>query len=429
MKAMNIAEKILARSAGKTQVSPGELIWCKVDRLMTHDPCSPGVIGIFDREFGPEAKIWDLDRYILIADHFVYTTDTQANNNLEKMRNFADRKAVRHFYDVGTPDYKGVCHVALAEGGHSRPGELMVGTDSHTVTAGAFGTFAIGVGNTDAALALGTGEILLKVPASIRVEFKGTMPAGLTAKDLILKLVGDLGVAGATYCALEFGGSVIENMSLDERMTLCNMAIECGAKTGLMEPNQAALQYLEERNISEFKIIQPDDEAEYQQVIEYDITDMEPQVAKPSSPDNVVPISELEGQEVDRVYLGSCTGGKLEDFLRFAEVVAGQKVAVETYAVPATQEVLRQIIIHKVNGISIYECLIEAGVKVATFGGCAACCGGPKDTFGRVNEAIRVVSTTNRNFPGRMGHKEASVYLASPITSAQVALTGSFSKL
>ncbi|MDX2469250.1 MAG: aconitase/3-isopropylmalate dehydratase large subunit family protein [SAR324 cluster bacterium] len=424
MKPMTITEKILATKAGKDFVQAGETHWCKIDRIFTHDPCSPGVIGIFNKEFGEDAPIFSKQNYIMIPDHFVYTTDDLANGNLVLMREFAKRKGVEHFYDVGTPDYKGVCHVAMVEGGHVRPNELMLGTDSHTVTAGAFGCFAIGVGNTDAAYALGTGEILLKVPQSIKVQIEGKMPDAVSAKDLILFLLGQLGVNGATYKTLEFCGSTLEAMGAEERMTLCNMATEAGAKSGIIAPNQASTDYLRALGLEPEEGLQADEGANYIQTIKIEASKMVPIVAKPNSPDHSARVTEVSGTKVNQVYLGSCTGGKLEDFRAFAAQVAGRKVQVPTFAVPATQSVFNDLIKEKIAGVSLYEILQAAGVLIAPNAGCAACCGGPKGTFGRVDTALTVVSTTNRNFPGRMGNKEARVFLTSAQTAAATALMG-----
>ena len=419
-----LSQKILAKASGKKSVESGEVVWAKVDILMTHDPCSPGVIGIFKREFGENARVWNPERHILIPDHFIFTTDAQANANVRLMRDFAKEQGIRHFYDVGSKDYKGVCHIALAQEGHNRPGEVLVGTDSHTVTSGAFGTFAIGVGNTDAAFILGTGEIPLKVPATIKVVFNGELQRHLMAKDLILQVLADLTTKGATYCAIEFSGEVVDNMSVEERMTLCNMVIECGAKNGIMIPNNATLKYLDERNSISFEVFTPDEDAEYTKVLKYDVTHMQPLVAKPHSPDNVEVVDQVKGKSLDRAYIGSCTGGKLTDFVAAAQVLDGRKVAIDTFAVPATKEVLNEIIMTKIGDKSVYEILVNAGVHLSTEPGCAACCGGPADTFGRVNEPQDTISTTNRNFTGRMGNKQARIYLASPYTVAASSVAG-----
>jgi len=419
-----ISQKILARASGRESVTPGEIVWAKVDILMSHDPCTPGVASVFKKEFGAQAKVWDAQRFIMIPDHFVYSADAQANQNIRVMREFAAEQGIKYFYDVGTPQYKGVCHIGLAEGGHTRPGEVLLGTDSHTVTAGAFGCFAIGLGITDAAYALGTGEIPLKVPSTIRVNYHGEQPAHVQAKDLILALMAELTVDGATYEAIEFGGSAVEAMSVDERMTMCNMVVECGAKNGIMVPNQATLDYLAGRTDIPYHVVEADADACYSRVVEFDVSTMQPLVAKPHSPDNVVTADSLKNVAVSQAYIGSCTGGKLADFRAAAQVLKGHRVCIPTFAVPATKEVFHQLIATQIDGQSLYQILCDAGVQLSAEAGCAACCGGPADTFGRVNDPISVISTTNRNFVGRMGHKRACIYLASPYSVAAAAVTG-----
>lgn len=419
-----LTEKILAKASGKQSAEVGDLVWTKVDVLMTHDPCSPGVIGIFKREFGENARVWDRERHILIPDHFIFTSDDKANANIRLMREFAKEQGLKYFYDVGTKDYKGVCHIALAEGGHNRPGEVLVGTDSHTVTSGAFGTFSIGVGNTDAAFILGTGESPLKVPPTIRVNLHNECKSHVMAKDIILKIIGDITVSGATYCAIEFGGEAVDLMGVADRMTICNMVVECGGKNGIMAPNQYTLDYVTQRTFIPFEALKPDSGAKYVRTLDYDLSTLEPLVAKPHSPDNVDTLDNVCGTKIDRAYIGSCTGGKLSDFVAAAKIIDGHKVVIDTYAVPATREVSEGIIHTKVNGRTVFDILKDAGVYVTFEAGCGACCGGPLDTFGRVNDAISVISTTNRNFPGRMGNKEALVYLASPYAVASTAITG-----
>jgi 3-isopropylmalate/(R)-2-methylmalate dehydratase large subunit len=421
---MNVTEKIIAKKAGKKSVKPGDLVWADIDVLMTHDPCSPGVISIFKENFGKTAKVWDNERHIMIPDHFIFTADKKSNANVQIMREFAKEQNTKYFYDVGTPNYKGVCHIALAEGGHNLPGELLLGTDSHTVTSGAFGTLGIGVGNTDAAFALGTGKILLKVPETIKIVLNGSLPQYVKAKDVILKIVGDLTMNGATYCAIEFAGDYIDTLGVEDRMTICNMVIECGAKNGIMVPNQAVLDYLEDKSYRPFEIVEPDADATYLKVIEYDVSTFEPYIAKPHSPDNLDIISNVKGIEIDQAYIGSCTGGKLSDFVMVADYLQGKKVKIKTYAVPATQDVADGLNTSFVRGESVYSILKNAGVSVSLQASCAACLGGPKDTFGRVQDEINVISTTNRNFRGRMGNKNANIYLASPIITIATAIEG-----
>ncbi|NPT35377.1 3-isopropylmalate dehydratase large subunit [Paraburkholderia xenovorans] len=419
-----LSQKVLARASGRSRVTPGEVVWAKVDVLMSHDPCSPGVISIFKKEFGANARVWDPERFVMIPDHFIYTADVLANQNVRVMREFAREQEIKYFYDVGTPRYRGVCHIGLAEGGHNRPGEVLLGTDSHTVTSGAFGTFAVGLGITDAAFALGTGEIPLKVPATIRVNFNGELPPHVLAKDLILAVLGELTIDGATYQAIEFGGAVVDALSVEERMTLCNMVVECGAKNGIMVPNQATLDYLATRNEVPFEVLTPDADADYVRVLDVDVSKMQPLVAKPHSPDNVDGIDRVADTRITQAYIGSCTGGKLEDFVAAAKILKGRKVSVPTFAVPATKEVFHGIVTTQVDGVSVYSIFTDAGVALSSEPSCAACCGGPADTFGRVNEPISVASTTNRNFVGRMGNKRASIYLGSPYTVAAAAVAG-----
>ena len=428
---MTLTEKILARACDRSRVVPGENIWVKADLLMTHDVCGPGTIGVFKREFGANAKVWDREKVVIIPDHYIFTSDARANRNLEILREFAHEQGIKYFYDItdlanfkANPDYKGVCHIALAQEGHTRPGEVLFGTDSHTCNAGAFGQFATGIGNTDAAFVMGTGKLLLKVPATMRFTFEGEMPPYLLAKDLILQVIGDIGVAGATYRALEIDGDTIEGMTMEERMTLCNMAIEAGGKNGVIAPDQTTFDYVRARTDKPFEPLYPDPDATYYSHRVYDVTKLEPIVAKPHSPDNKAKVSEVKDVKIDRVYIGSCTGGKTTDFIHAAQILKGKQVKVPTYLVPATQKVYDDLFVEKIEGYTLAEIFAQAGCIEPAAPSCAACLGGPKDTFGRMNEAEVCVSTTNRNFPGRMGSKQAQVYLASPFTAAASALTG-----
>lgn len=423
MSGQTITEKILARHAGRDSVSPGETVWVNADVLMTHDVCGPGTIGILQKELGPDAKVWDQDKVVIIPDHYIFTEDPESNRNVDVLREFANAQQLPYYYDVGTPSYKGVCHVALAEEGHTRPGEVLFGTDSHTCTAGAFGLFATGIGNTDAAFVMGTGKLWLRVPDSLRIAYEGQMPAHLTAKDLILALIGSIGVDGATYCALEFVGSATAALDMEERMTLCNMAIECGAKSGIVPPDDTTLEFVKARAKKPFEAVMSDADASYLQQHQFDVTTMAPQVAKPHSPDNVSDVTELDQTAVSRCYIGSCTGGKIEDFIRAAEILDGKNVAVDTFCVPATNLVDQAFDSVERNGRSLRRIFEDAGAKIGP-PSCAACLGGPIDTFGRTHGSEVVISTTNRNFPGRMGSPDSAVYLASPYTVAASALTG-----
>jgi 3-isopropylmalate/(R)-2-methylmalate dehydratase large subunit len=426
MNPMTMTEKILARHAGRDAVAPGDNIWIDVDVLMTHDVCGPGTIGIFKQHFGgAAARVWDRSKVVLIPDHYIFTADPMANRNVKVLRQFATEQDLPYFYDVGGDRYKGVCHIALPEEGHTRPGEVLLGTDSHTCTAGAFGEFATGIGNTDAGFVMGTGKLWLKVPPTMRFVFHGELPPYLMAKDLILAVIGDIGCDGATYRAMEFDGDGVYALNIEERMTLCNMVIEAGGKNGVIAPDKVTLDYVNQRNAGQkpFTSVFSDKDAKFDFEKVYDVRKLEPVVAKPHSPDNKAKVSEVKGTKIDRAYIGSCTGGKMTDFRAAARILKGKAVKVDTFVVPATSEIARGLKTEKLNGQSLEEIFINAGAKMGE-PSCAACLGGPSDTFGRLNEAISCISTTNRNFPGRMGHKEAQVFLASPLTVAASAIQG-----
>jgi 3-isopropylmalate/(R)-2-methylmalate dehydratase large subunit len=398
---------------------------------MTHDVCGPGTIGVFKREFGSDAKVWDREKIVLIPDHYIFTADERANRNVDILRDFAREQGIKYFYDItdrsdfkANPDYKGVCHIALAQEGHTRPGEVLFGTDSHTCNAGAFGEFATGIGNTDAAFILGTGKLLIKVPATMRFVLDGEMPPYLLAKDLILQIIGDITVSGANYRTMEFAGEAVRRMSMEERMTLCNMAIEAGGKNGTIAPDETTFEYVRARTDKPFEPVYTDADAKFYSSWQYDVSTLEPVVAKPHSPDNRALARECRDVKINRVYIGSCTGGKTSDFLNAARILKGRQVKVPTYIVPATQKVYEDLFTEKYEGQTLSEIFLAAGCIEPAAPSCAACLGGPKDTFGRLNEPEICVSTTNRNFPGRMGNKEAQIYLASPYTAAASALTG-----
>ncbi|KAL7618054.1 3-isopropylmalate dehydratase large subunit, chloroplastic [Lactuca sativa] len=433
---MTMTEKIFTKSSEKSQLSPGENVWVNVDVLMTHDVCGPGAIGIFKKEFGSDAKVWDREKVVIIPDHYIFTSDERANRNVDIIRDFSNEQNIKYFYDIkdlgnfkANPDYKGVCHVALAQEGHCRPGEVLLGTDSHTCTAGAFGQFATGIGNTDAGFVLGTGKLLLKVPPTLRFVLDGEMPNYLLAKDLILQIIGEISVSGATYKAMEFVGSTVESLTMEERMTLCNMVVEAGGKNGIVPADATTFKYLEDKTSLPYEPVYSDDQARFLAEYRIDVSKLEPLVAKPHSPDNRGLARECKDVKIDRVYIGSCTGGKTEDFLAAAKVflASGKKVKVPTFLVPATQKVWMDVYTLPVPGSGGKTCsqiFEEAGCDAPASPSCGACLGGPKDTYARMNEAQVCVSTTNRNFPGRMGHKEGQVYLASPYTAAASALTG-----
>jgi 3-isopropylmalate/(R)-2-methylmalate dehydratase large subunit len=419
-----LTEKILAKASGKSRVDPGDNVWVNVDILLTHDVCGPGTIGVFEKEFGKIARVWDREKIVIIPDHYIYTRDESARRNVDTLRTFVKQQGLPYYYDPGTPSYKGVCHVALPEEGHVRPGEIIFGTDSHTCTHGALGSFATGIGNTDAGFVMGTGKLLVKVPKTLRFTLNGPKPDYITAKDMILRIIGDIGVDGANYCAMEFRGEAIRALSIEERMTLCNMAIEAGGKNGIIEPDEKTLAYVKARTKKPFNPLYSDLDAVVEQDVTYDVSMFEPCVAAPHLPSNYFSARQKADVKVDRSYIGSCTGGKLTDFLMAARILKGRKVRIDTYLVPATVQVAEGLITTQLDGKTLVEIFAEAGCLPIAPPSCAACLGGPVDTFGRTISKEVVISTTNRNFVGRMGSKESQIYLASPYTAAASALTG-----
>ena len=446
---MTLTEKILARGAGKRQVAAGENVWVNADILLTHDVCGPGSIGVFKREFGEQAKVWDPKKIVIIPDHYIFTADRLSNRNVDILRDFAKEQQLPYFYDViDDPQgswkfdasrgqlqrqygshYQGVCHAALPRLGHARPGEILFGTDSHTCMAGAFGEFASGIGNTDAGFILGTGKLLVKVPETMRFYLEGKIPPGVMAKDVILWVIGDIGFDGATYRAMQWEGPGASALDIDDRMTITNMAIEAGAKNGIFPADEKTFAYVDERiglngTRSDYQPVEVDKDQKFIFDKVYDLSTLEPTVAMHPNPGNRALAKELEKVSLDRAYIGSCTGGKTSDFVAFAEVVRGKRVRIETYGVPATSDVVAELKNTKWEDQSVWEVLVDAGVRMTENASCAACLGGPSDTFGRLNAPLTCISATNRNFPGRMGSKESKVYLASPYTVAASALTG-----
>ncbi len=435
---MTITEKILAEHAQRSSVQPGENVWVDVDVLMTHDVCGPGTIGVFKEQFGPDAKVWDPGKVVIVPDHYIFTADEKSHRNIETLRSFVREQGIKHYYDPDfvhgegmpapyeDPDqtgYQGVCHVALPQRGHVRPGEILLGTDSHTCTAGAFGQFATGIGNTEAAFVLGTGRLWLKVPPTMRFVFEGPLPEYLMAKDLILTIIGDIGCDGATYRAMEFCGDGVTGLKVDERMTLCNMAIEAGGKNGVIAADEVTVEYVRSRTDRPFEIVANDVDAKFLFEKAYQTSTIEPVVAKPHSPGNRDYARKLSQMTIDQAYVGGCTGGKLADLAAAARILESRHVKVPTFVVPATTHVHAEIKKRMLDGRSLEQVLLEAGCQVGP-ASCAACLSGPADTFGRLSQRARCISSTNRNFPGRMGHKQGEVFLASPLTVAASAVNG-----
>jgi len=447
---MTLTEKILARAAGKTEVNAGDNVWVNTDTLMTHDVCGPGTIGVFKREFGEDARVWDANKIVIIPDHYIFTSDSLSNRNVDILREFAKAQGLQYFYDVIDDEdgmwqfdasqgllkrqygsrYAGVCHTALPQKGHLRPGEILFGTDSHTCMAGAFNQFATGIGNTDAGFVMGTGKLLIKVPETMHFSLKGELQPGVMAKDIILHAIGAIGFDGATYRAMQFDGPGASGLSMDDRMTVANMAIEAGGKNGIFEYDEKTGAMVDERTQlnrtkSDYDPVEREDKETFVYDTTINLSALEPTVACHPDPGQRKLAREMTDMKLDRAYIGSCTGGKTSDFLAFAEVVRGQEVRIDTFGVPATPEIVHDLQTTEWNGKSVWNILTDSGVRMTENAGCSACLGGPVDTFGRMNEGgQKCISATNRNFPGRMGSKESEVYLASPATVAASALAG-----
>src|SRR4051812_34081621 len=447
--AMTLTEKILARSSGKSRVQAGDNVWVQADILMTHDVCGPGTIGVFKREFGKEAKVWDRNKVVIIPDHYIFTADSKSNRNVDILRDFVKEQAITYFYDViDDPNghwafdaskgmlqrqygsrYAGVCHTALPQKGHTRPGEILFGTDSHTCMAGAFNQFATGIGNTDAGFVMGTGKLLIKVPETMHFRLEGKLQPGVMAKDVILHCIGEIGFDGATYRAMQFDGSGVASLSMDDRMTIANMAIEAGGKNAIFEFDARTQEYVDARTQlngtkTSYTPVERDRDEKFVYELVVDLSKLEPTVACHPDPGKRKLAKELGAIKLDRAYIGSCTGGKTSDFLEFAKVLQGKRVAIDTFGVPATPEIVHDLQTSRWGAKTVWEILVDAGVQMTENAGCAACLGGPVDTFGRMNAPLKCISATNLNFPGRMGHKESQVFLASPATVAASALTG-----
>jgi len=409
---MNIIEKILAKASGKQEVSAGEIVEASIDVAMIHDLTGPLAIQSF-RSIGAK-KVWDRNRIVVILDHLVPASSVRSATLHKIVRGFVEEQGIENFYDVGRG---GVCHQVMPERGHVRPGEVIVGADSHTCTYGAFGAFATGIGSTEMAAVFTTGKLWFRVPEVIKVNVTGSLPDLVTAKDVTLKTVGEIGADGAIYNGLEFGGSMIRDMSVDGRMVLCNMAVEMGAKAGIIEPDQKTLDYVKSRTDVPFTPLKSDADAEYERVVDLDVSELEPQVAVPHSVDNVKPVSEVEGTKVDQVFIGSCTNGRLEDLRVAAQILKGRKVAdgVRLLVIPASQE----IYLNALNE-GLVKTFMEAGATICN-PNCGPCLGGH---MGILADGEACISSSNRNFVGRMGSTKSYVYLASPATVAASAVKG-----
>jgi len=412
---MTLTEKILARHAGLDRVEPGQIINANVDLVLANELSAAVAIGVM-RGMKGASKVFDPDKIALVEDHFVPAKDAQSAKLAKLMKDFAAEQKITHFFDVGRG---GIEHVVLPQEGLVAPGEVIVGGDSHTCTYGALGAFATGMGSTDIAAAFVLGEVWLKVPGTIKIVYNGELGRMVYAKDMMLRTVGELGIDGATYRAIEYHGTTVDNLSITGRFTMANMAIEAGAKNGIFHADEKAIAFVKERTDRPFVVERADADANYERIITIDVDNLEPQVACPHTPDNVHSISDVtrDDIQVDQVFIGSCTNGYIDDLRIVAKILDGKKIAsnVRVIVNPGSQQVWMQA-----ASEGVLTTLAAAGCAVNT-PGCGACFGGHMGTLG---DGERAISTTNRNYVGRMGSPKSEVYLASPATCAASALTG-----
>ncbi|QUH23372.1 3-isopropylmalate dehydratase large subunit [Methanobacterium alkalithermotolerans] len=408
---MTMAEKILAKSAGKKETEAGEIVMANIDVAMTHDLTGPLSVESFEKIGTPQ--VWDPEKIVVIFDHQVPADSIDAANNHLIMREFVKSQNINNFYDVN----EGVCHQILPEKGHIVPGELVVGTDSHTCTHGALGAFSTGIGSTDMAMVFSTGQLWFKVPETIRFEIEGNLKPHVYAKDVVLDIIGKVGADGATYKSCEFAGETVSNMSVSDRMVMCNMAIEMGGKTGLVEPDQKTLQYVQNHSSKSYEIMKTDLDAPSLEKMYIDVDELEPQIACPHNVDNVKGVSDVQGIEIDQVFLGSCTNGRISDLRDAAKILKGKKVnsGVRMLVIPASRDIYRKALDEGLMNI-----FVDAGVLVCN-PCCGPCLGGHIGLLGPGEVSL---STSNRNFKGRQGSADAEVYLSSAAVAAASAITG-----
>lgn len=413
---MNITEKIIARASNRNSVSPGDVVFANVDKLMIHDVSGPGVIKVFE-EWSKKGiqldRVWNADKIWIAEDHFVPSADRISAENISTLTKWAEKFGIKNHFKYGLGQY-GICHTLSHEEALVLPGEFYVGGDSHTNTTGALGALAVGLGHTDVAYAMMHGRIWLKVPETLLFKIIGKKPPHIMAKDIILKIISDIGTDGANYMTMEFAGNVVSQFSMEERLTLTNMTTEAGAKNGIIEPDAVTDEYIQQRTADTYKSVLGDD-PHYLEEYTYEIEKLEPFVAKPYSPQNGAAARELQTVEINKAYIGSCTGAKLEDLRSAAQILKGKKVKVRTEVLPAAQSIYI-----KAMKEGLIEIFMEAGAVVGP-PTCGACCGAH---MGILAKDEICVSTTNRNFPGRMGHVESQTYLASPLVVAASAIKG-----
>jgi len=407
-----ITEKILAKHAGRESVKPGDMITAEIDTIMLHDvTTTPAIDRLEQKNIN---QVHNPDKIVIMPDHFIPNKDIKSAEMVARIRRWAKEQGIEKFYDLGN---HGVCHALLPEQGHVVPGSTIICGDSHTSTHGALGAFSTGVGSTDLAAALATGELWFRVPETVLFKINGQLPKGVFSKDIILEIIRQIGVDGALYKAMEFIGEVIDNLSVEARMTLCNMAIEAGGKSGIINPDQKTLDYVKARTDEEFEVFKSDPDCEYSDIVEIDVAGLEPVVAVPSLPSNGKPAGTLVNIKIDQAYLGSCTNGRIEDLRIAAKILENKKIAKDTrmIVVPATTEIWKTA-----NNEGLLDIFMDAGATVST-PTCGACLGGH---MGILAAGEKCISSTNRNFVGRMGSPDSEVYLGSPATVAASAITG-----
>ncbi|MBQ5764720.1 MAG: 3-isopropylmalate dehydratase large subunit [Clostridia bacterium] len=409
---MTMTQKILANKAGLEKVEAGQLIKVKLSLVLGNDITSPVAINEFTKAGFTE--VFDKDKIALVMDHFVPNKDIKAAQQAKQCRNFATEQGITHFYDAGD---MGIEHALLPEKGLVAPGEVVIGADSHTCTYGALGAFSTGVGSTDMAAGMATGEAWFKVPSAIKFNLIGKLNKYVSGKDVILHIIGKIGVDGALYKSMEFSGEGLSSLSVDDRLCMANMAIEAGAKNGIFEVDEQTINYVKERTDREFTVFSADADAQYDAVYDIDLSKIEPTVACPHLPENTKPIGQLSTIKIDQAVIGSCTNGRLSDLAAAAEIIKGKHIAkgVRCIVIPATQKIYKEAM-----KLGYLETFIDAGCVVST-PTCGPCLGG---YMGILAEDEVAIATTNRNFVGRMGHVSSKIYLASPTVAAASALTG-----
>ncbi|AWX33031.1 homoaconitase large subunit [Methanosphaera sp. BMS] len=408
---MTMSEKILAKASGNEKVEAGDIIMADIDVAMVHDLTGP--LTLQSLEQINTDKVWNPDKIVIPFDHQVPADSLDAAKNHQIMREFVKEQGIKNFYDV----YEGVCHQVVPEKGHALPGTVIVGSDSHTCTNGALGAFSTGIGSTDMAMVFATGQLWFKVPETIQYNITGKLPENVTSKDVILNIIGQVGQDGATYKACEYAGETVQNMDMSDRLVMSNMAIEMGGKTGLVEPDKVTDEYLKNRTNKPYTKFTTDSDAASLEVMDIDVSQLEPQVACPNYVDNVKPASECEDVEIDQVFIGSCTNGRLKDLEQAARILKGNKIkkGVRALVIPSSRTIYKQALDE-----GLMDIFVDAGALVCN-PCCGPCLGGH---IGLIGDGEVSLSTSNRNFKGRQGSPEGKVYLSSPIVAAESALTG-----